>query len=42
MSGNQSVQLPGIAALVRKSQDRWQLCLDGKTHSYYWLEKSVP
>jgi len=41
MSVNQSAHLPCIAALVRKYQDRWQVCLDGKTHSYYWLEESA-
>ncbi len=25
-------------ALVRRYQRRWQVCLDRKTHSYYWLE----
>ncbi len=41
MNGNHFMQLPHIAALVRKYQVRWQVCLDRKTRSYYWLEKSV-
>jgi hypothetical protein len=41
MSAKQSTRLPGIAALVQEYQDRWQICLDGKTHSYYWLERFV-
>jgi len=41
MSGNQSAPLPYFATLVRKYQDRWHVCLDGKKHPYYWLEKSV-
>jgi len=42
MSANPYPQLPGVAALVRMYQDRWQVCLVGKAHSYYWLEKLVP
>jgi hypothetical protein len=41
MKGNQFLQLPRIAALVRKYQVRWEFCLDRKTHSYYWLGKSA-
>ena len=36
MNGHPFMHLPHIAAPVRKYQDRWQFCLDRKTHSYYW------
>jgi hypothetical protein len=41
MSGNRLMQSPPMAALVRKYQRRWEFCLDGKTHSYYWRGKSA-
>jgi len=37
MKNNQFMQLPGMAALVRKYQVRWEFCLDTKIHSYHWL-----
>jgi hypothetical protein len=36
MNGHPFMQLPHITPPVRKYQDRWQFCLDRKTHSYYW------
>src|SRR5260370_41143828 len=41
MNGHPFVPLPHIAAPVRKYQDRWQICLDRKTHTYYWLRGSA-
>jgi len=42
MNGNQFMQPPHIAALVRKYQDRWEFCLDRKMHSYYWPGRFAP
>jgi len=39
MNGNQFIQLPNVAPPVRRYQRRWQVCLDRKAHSYYWLER---
>jgi hypothetical protein len=42
MKGNQFKQSPLlIAAPVLKYQDRWEFCLDRKTHSYYWLGRAA-
>src|SRR5260370_35676211 len=41
MNGHPFMQLPLIAAPVRKYQDRWQFCLDRKTHTYYWPGRSA-
>jgi hypothetical protein len=41
MNGNQFTRFPDVATLVRRYQDRWQFCLDRKTHSYYWLRNSA-
>ena len=41
MNGYPFMQLPHIAAPVRKYQDRWQFCLDRKTHTYYWPGRSA-
>jgi hypothetical protein len=35
MNGHPFMELPHIAALVRKYQDRWRFCLARKTHAYY-------
>ncbi len=41
MKDNQFMLLPQIETLVRKYQARWEFCLDGKTHSYYWPGRSA-
>ncbi len=41
MNGNQFTWFPDVATLVPRYQDRWQFCLDRKTHSYYWLRNSA-
>ena len=35
MKASVFMQLQNIAALVRKYQARWEVCLDRKAHSYY-------
>jgi hypothetical protein len=42
MNGHSFTQLTLADALVRKYQLRWQICLDRKTHSYYWPEMFAP
>jgi hypothetical protein len=41
MNGNQLMELPRMASLVRTYQRRWEFCLDRKTHSYYWRGKAA-
>jgi hypothetical protein len=39
MKGSCFMYLQGIVGLVQKYQSRWEFCLVGKAHSYYWRGK---
>lgn len=41
MKVNLFMQLQHMAALVRKYQIRWEICLDRKAHSYYLRRRSA-